>query len=120
MKYANDEGKVRILIAERHPLKGVENYFTSSLLYQDSLKTDENLHPEEHDSGNETDTEPEKGECLWEINSLVTSIDKLDFTTTVDVEGEWFINENLDLAYFSAFAFDSVPSDTSTDIDSDP
>ena len=48
------------------------------------------------------------------------SIDKLDINTTANVEGEWFINENLDLAYFSAFAFDSIPSDTSTDIDSDP
>jgi len=48
------------------------------------------------------------------------SIDKLDFDTTANVESEWCINENLDLAYFSAFASDSVPSDTSTDMDSDP
>jgi len=34
------------------------------------------------------------------------SIDKLDINTTANVEGEWFINENLDLAYFSAFASD--------------
>jgi len=51
---------------------------------------------------------------------LVTSIDKLDFNTTANVEGEWFINKNLDLAYFFAFASDSVPSNTSTDIDTDP
>ena len=91
----------------------MENYFTNSLLYLDSLGTDENPHPEEHDSGNEADTEPKEEECLWEINSLVTSIDK-------NVKSEWFINKNLDLAYFSAFASDSVPSDTSTDIDSNP
>ena len=47
------------------------------------------------------------------------SIGKLGFDTTADVEGEWFINEDLDLAYFSAFASDSVPSDTSTDVNSD-
>ena len=51
--------------------------------------------------------------------SLVTSIDKLDFNTTANTEGEWLINEILDFAYFSAFASDSVPSDTSTDIDSE-
>ena len=45
-------------------------------------------------------------ECLWEINLFVTSIDKLDVNITVNVEGEWFINEDLDLAYFSAFASD--------------
>jgi len=86
MKYVNEEGKVRTLIAERHSLKGVENY-TDSLLYQDSLETDENSHPEEHDSGNEVDMEPEE-ECLWEINLLVTSANKLDFNTTANVEGE--------------------------------
>ena len=75
------------------------------------------MHPKEPDSGNETDTEPEE-ECLWKINFLVTSIDKLDFNTTANVE--WFINENKDLAYFSAFASDSVPSDTSINVDSNP
>ena len=45
------------------------------------------------------------------------SIDKLDFNTTANVEGEWFINEDLDLTYFSAFALNFLPSDTSTDVD---
>jgi len=35
-------------------------------------------------------------------------------------KSEWFINENLDFAYFSAFTSDYVPSDTSTDVDDDP
>ena len=48
------------------------------------------------------------------------SIDKLNFDTTDNVEREWFINEDLNLAYFSVFASDSVPSDISTEVDSDP
>ena len=64
--------------------------------------------------------EPKEEECFWKINPLVTSIDKLDFNTIANVEGKWFINENLDLGYFSTFASDSVPLDTSTDIDNDP
>lgn len=44
----------------------------------------------------------------------------LDVNNTVNVEGEWFINENLDLAYLSIVASEFVPSDTSTDIGSDP
>ena len=64
MKYVDEDEKVRILIAERHPFKGVENYFTDSLLYQDSLETDENPHPKEPDSGNEADMEPEEYECV--------------------------------------------------------
>jgi len=47
------------------------------------------------------------------------SIDKLNFNNTINVEDEWFINENLDLAYLSTLTSDSVPSHTSTDIDSD-
>jgi len=78
---------VRTLIAERHPFKGVDNYFTDSLVYQDSLEADENPHPEELDSGNEADTELEEDECLWEINPLVTSIGKLGSDTTGNVEG---------------------------------
>jgi len=46
-------------------------------------------------------------------------VDKFDFKTTINVEGKWFINEDLDLVYFSAFASDFVPSDTSIDEDSD-
>ena len=42
---------------------------------------------------------------------------KLDVDNTTDDVGGWYINEELDLAYFSVFASDSVPSDTSTDVD---
>jgi len=51
------------LIAERHPFKGVENYFSDSLLNQDSLEVDENPHSEETDFGSKVDTESEEDEC---------------------------------------------------------
>jgi len=51
------------LIVERHQFKGVENYFTDSLLDQDSLEVDENPHSEETDFGSKADTEPEEDEC---------------------------------------------------------
>jgi len=57
---------------------------------------------------------------MWELNSLVTSINKLDVNNTADNVGEWYINEELNLAYFYVFASDSVPSDTSTEVDNDP
>jgi len=95
MKYVDGDGKVRTLIAERHPFKGVENYFTDSLLYQDSLETDENSQPEELDSSNEAEEE-----CLWELNPFVTSVNKLDVNNIANDVGEWYINEDLDLAYF--------------------
>jgi len=89
MKYIDGDRKVRTLIVERHPFKGVENYFTDSLLYQDSLEIDENPQSEELDSDNEADTEPEaEKECLWELNPLVTSVNKLDVNNTANDEGE--------------------------------
>ena len=67
------------MIAERHPFKGVENYFTNSLLYQDSLETNENPRPDE------ANTEPKaEEECMWELNPLVTSINKLDVNNSTD------------------------------------
>jgi len=120
MKYIDGSGKVRTLIAERHPFKGVENYFTDSLLYQDSLETNENLQPEKSDSGNKADTEPKKEECMWELDPLVMSIKKRDVNNTANDVGGWYINEDLNLTYFSVLASDSVPSDTSTEVNNDP
>ena len=54
------------------------------------------------------------------MNPLVTSVYKFDINNTANDIGEWYINEELDLAYFSIFASDSVPSDTSTDVNDDP
>ena len=88
MKYIDRDGKVRTLIAERHPFKGVENYFTDSLMYQNSSKADENPQLEETDSGNEADVEPEADvECLWELNPLITSVNKLDVNNTTNDVG---------------------------------
>jgi len=73
------------------------------------------------DSGNEADVKLEaEEEYLWELSPLVTSVNKLDVNNTANDVGKWYINEELDLAYFSMFASDSVSSDTSTDVDDDP
>jgi len=55
IKYIDGDKKVQKLIAERHPVKGVENYFTDSLLYQDSLEMNENPWLEELDTGNKAE-----------------------------------------------------------------
>ena len=54
----------------------------------------ENLQPEKLDSSNEADIEPEaEEECLWELNPLVTSFNKLDVNNHVNDVGDWYINE---------------------------
>jgi len=90
-------------------------------LPRSSLEAVEDPSPEDSDYGNKADIKPEpEEEWLWELNPLKTSIDKLDFNNTANDVGEWYINENLDLAYLSALASNFVPSDTSTGVDSDP
>ena len=54
------------------------------------------------------------------MNPFVTSVNKLDVNNIVNDIGEWYINEELDLAYLFVFASDSVPSDTSTYVVNDP
>jgi len=89
MKFIDGDGKVRTLITERLLFKAVENYFIDSLLYQDSLEIDQNPQPEKLDSGNEADVESEaEEECLWELNPLVTSINKLDVNNAANDVGE--------------------------------
>jgi len=120
MKYVDGDGKVRTLVAERHPFKGVET--TSQTLSYTRFFRDRRESPARGlYYGNKADVEPEaEEECLWELNLLVTSVNKLDVNNTANNIGEWYINEELDLVYFFMFASDSAPSDTSTDIDDDP
>lgn len=66
MKHADEQCDVGTLIADRHPFKGFENYFTDSLLYQDQLEAGPEL--ELPDSGNEADAKLESDDdCPWEL-----------------------------------------------------
>src|SRR5256886_17006856 len=71
MKYVDEQGQVRTLVAEQHPFKGVENYFTDALLYQ---KTHEKVVQDKEvlELGNRADQEPtsesDDGSEEWELN----------------------------------------------------
>jgi len=58
MKYVDVDGKVRMLIAEKHPFMGVENYFTDSLLYQEPFEAAEDPSPEDSDLSSLSDDLP--------------------------------------------------------------
>src|SRR3954469_17922141 len=60
MKYVDAQGQVCTLVAEQRPFKGVENYFTDALLYQDAHEVVVQ-HKEELDLGNEADRESVSG-----------------------------------------------------------
>ena len=52
-----DDALVQTVFAEVQPFKGVENYFTDSLLYQEDIEPLKQSLPDDLDSGNETDSE---------------------------------------------------------------
>ena len=48
---------VQTVFAEKQPFKGVKNYFTKALLYQEIGKTSKEPLPDNDDSGYEVDSE---------------------------------------------------------------
>ena len=49
-----------MVFAEKQPFKGVENYFTDALLYQEANEVAKEPLLEDDDSDNEVDSEPEE------------------------------------------------------------
>src|SRR3954467_7516314 len=71
MKYVDAQGQVRTLVAEQRPFKGVKNYFTDALLYQEAHEVVVQ-DKEVLELGNEADREPasesDSGSEEWELN----------------------------------------------------
>src|SRR3954462_5893151 len=71
MKYVDAQGQVRTLIAEQRPFKGVENYFTDALLYQEAHEV-VMQEKEELEIGNVADRksvfESDNGSKEWDLN----------------------------------------------------
>lgn len=92
MKYIDEQGEMRTLIAERHAFKGVKNYFTNSVLYQDSLEIAPDI--EQPDSRDEADEEPESDDdCLWELNVSMIDHDDTNMLDTTFEGGEWYLDD---------------------------
>src|SRR4051812_3842839 len=71
MKYMNDQGQVRTLVAEQRPFKGVENYFTDSLLYQEAHEVvvqDKEVLELGNGVYREPASESDNGSEEWELN----------------------------------------------------
>src|SRR3954462_4558776 len=71
MKYVDAQGQVRTLVAEQRPFKGVKNYFTDALLYQEAHEVVVQ-EKEELELGNKADresvSESNNGSEEWELN----------------------------------------------------
>src|SRR5436189_2419927 len=71
MKYVDDQGQVRTLVAEQRPFKGVENYFTDALLYQEAHEVvvqDKEMLELDNEADREPASESGNGSEEWELN----------------------------------------------------
>ena len=66
-----DDATVQTVFAEKQPFKGVENYFTDALLYQEIGETSKEPLPNNNDSGNEADSESEGDTPATLVLSLI-------------------------------------------------
>jgi len=91
---------IRTVFAEMQPFKGVENYFTDSLLYRENGKVVEKSLPDDIDSRNEVDSESgEDPEISFDEELTVTYLNDSDCNNFADNDEEWVLNENVNFDY---------------------
>ena len=93
---------VKMVFAEIQPFKGMENYFTNSLLYQESHEVVKKLMSIAYDSGNEADSESE-AILSSELIAIYLNGDPPCNNNTADDNGEWVLNDDITFDYSLCF-----------------
>ena len=95
---------VRTVFAKMQPFKGVKNYFTDSLVYQENGKIVKKSLP----CRNKVDPESELGEdpTTFDEEPIVAYFNDIDFNNFAKNDGEWVLNENINFDY--SLYFDGV------------
>ena len=82
------------------PFKGVENYFTDSLLYWEVNKEVKEPLPDDIDSGNEANSESKEDiSATFAMEPIVAYLNDHDCNDSTENDGEWVINENIAFDY---------------------
>ena len=105
----DEKAMVRTMFAEIQPFKRVENYFTNSLLYQETSKITKKPLPDDIDSGNQADFESEEDTlATFAMEPLVAYLDNPYCNNTVKNDDEWVLNKDVDFKY--SLCFNDVPT----------
>jgi len=98
------------VFAKRQPFKGVKNYFTDALLYQEISKAPKELLPDDDDSGNEADSESESDTpAIPACEPIVANFNDPQCNNPSEDDDEWVINENVIFDYpASVKLFESI------------
>ena len=94
-KYVEDDATIRTIFAEKQPFKGVKNYFTDALIYQEVSETSKDSLPDNDDSGNEADSESEGDTPATLVGKLILAYLNPQCNTLSEEEDEWVINDNI-------------------------
>ena len=79
--------------------KGMENYFTDSLLYQENNETVKQPLPDDVDNGNKADSELEEDEpAIFSMEPIVAYLYDPNCNNPTENEG-WVLNENVAFDY---------------------
>ena len=81
--FVDDKAMVRTVFTEMQPFKGVKNYFTNSLLYQENGKVVKKSLPDDIDNDNEANSE--SGEDLaitFDEESIVKYFNDSDYNNS--------------------------------------
>ena len=83
------------------PFKGVNNYFTDSLLYQVDIEPlKQSLSDDDINSGNEVDSESEEDvPATISVEPIIVYLNNFDCKNLTENEGEWVLNENIAFDY---------------------
>jgi len=90
-----------MVFAEVQPFKGVKNYFTDSLLYQENIEQLKQSLLDDLDSGKEADSESEEDmPATISVEPIIAYLDGFDCNNLAENEGEWVLNKNIAFDYF--------------------
>jgi len=90
-----------MMLAEIQLFKGVENYFTDSLLYQENNEPVKEPLPNDVDSCNEVNSKSKEDlAAIFTLELIIAYLDDPDCNNPAENEGEWVLNENVAFVTF--------------------
>ena len=98
-----------MVFAEKQPFKGVENYFTDALIYQEISETSKEPLPDNDDSGNEADSKSEGDTPATLVGEPIIACFNPQCNNPSEDDDGWAINDNVTFDYpTSVGLFESV------------
>jgi len=105
---------LRMVFAEKQPFKGVENYFTDALFYEEGNEVAKEPLLEDDDSDNGADSDPEEDTpTTFSFKPIVAYFNDHEYNNPIEDDGQWVIHENITFDYLVSVDLFKSADDTS-------